>query len=225
MLEWRLNRSFRYLVYPQWEATGLRHGFIGASANFRDAVLVENSRYFCRDFNTDRLVVLNQVHGKDIVRLPESGAEADGIIVPLETASAGAYAIRTADCLAVFIRSRGGFVMVHAGWRGLAAGIIKNAVRVFDDPQLEILCWPCAGCESYEVGSEVIEAIGDSAVFHRFGNKIILNLSATAERQVRNIAPYAKFVESGLCTISNLDFHSFRRDRENRGSNLAFLIT
>ena len=225
MFEWRQNGKFKYQVYPAWERIGVRHGFIGASSNFRDAVLAENSREFCASFNTSRLVVLNQVHGNELVTLPELGARADGIYIPAGATNNGAYAIRAADCLAVFIRSRSGFAIVHAGWRGLAAGMIERAVSVLEDPALEAVCWPCAGSEVYQVGSEVIDAIGDDAVHRVVNGKITLNLAASAAGKIRKIAPQAQIVESGLCTISNTDFHSYRRDGEDRGSNLAFLIT
>ena len=225
MFEWRTSGRFRYLVYPAWERAGIRHGFIGSSANFRDAVFAENSHDFCQIFEAQKLVVLNQVHGSEILSLPQPAARADGILIPLNSVGVGAFAIRAADCLALFIRSQAGLGLVHAGWRGLAAGIVERAVNALKADSVEVLCWPSAGSETYEVGSEVIDAIGNDAIYSTRAGKLLLNLAATAERKLRKIVPQANFVESGLCTISNSDFHSYRRDGENRGSNLAFLIT
>jgi hypothetical protein len=103
---------------------------------------------------------LEQVHGRRILRLDrgETGP-ADGAI----TAAPGAVlAVMTADCLPVLLAALdGGAVAVaHAGWRGLAAGVLAAAVAAFDCEPARLMAWlgPAIGQPAFEVGPEVRQA-------------------------------------------------------------------
>ncbi len=110
-----------------------------------------------------------QVHGAhvSVVRsMPAREAEtgelehADGQATPLPALGAMVLA---ADCLPVAIAGEGAVAMIHAGWRGLAAGVIESGVRAvgeLDGEALVAVMGPCAGPCCYEVGPEVHEALG-----------------------------------------------------------------
>lgn len=100
---------------------------------------------------------LDQVHGTRILH-PDRGetGSADGAV----TATPGVVlAIMTADCLPVLFATEDGrrIGAAHAGWRGLAAGVLAAAVAAFDCPPASLIAWlgPAIGREAFEVGPEV----------------------------------------------------------------------
>jgi YfiH family protein len=104
---------------------------------------------------------LNQVHGSNVVTAghfdvaPEADASVNGSDPLL-------CAVRTADCLPLLMCSKDGksFGAAHAGWRGLAAGVIENTVSKLDAKPSDVLVWlgPAISKPSFEVGDEVREA-------------------------------------------------------------------
>lgn len=128
-----------------------------------------------------------------------------------------------ADCLPLLFLTSTYVGLVHAGWRGLANGIIHKTLSKLNGVELlEVVIGPCAGKDLYVVGREVIDAIGPTAVHSERGKEILLNLQATAQAQIQNYCPEAKVDSLDICTISNTGFHSYRRQGNAKGSNLAF---
>jgi hypothetical protein len=104
---------------------------------------------------------LHQVHGTEVV-------DAAGVTAPVAADAAYALepgvvcAVMTADCLPVLLCDRGGRVVAaaHAGWRGLAAGVIERTVAAMAAPEGDLLAWlgPAISARAYVVGEEVREA-------------------------------------------------------------------
>src|SRR3990167_2849310 len=160
-------------VFPDWPAPtnvksltttrvgGLSHGPY-ASLNFGDHVGdapddVRRNRALLREALTlpSKPVWLKQVHGVNVVDAASvnAGATADGTW----TGQSGVVcAVLTADCLPVFLCNRQGtkVALLHAGWRGLAAGVIEAGLRAFATPGTESLVWlgPAGGPGSYQGG-------------------------------------------------------------------------
>ena len=111
-------------------------------------------------------VWLNQVHGLAVVNADKASEVKSGQVIEADAAYtdvAGVIcAVLTADCLPVLLSDRAGrrVAAVHAGWRGLAAGIIERAVTALQRPGEQLLAWlgPAIGPHAYEVGEEVREA-------------------------------------------------------------------
>jgi YfiH family protein len=101
---------------------------------------------------------LRQVHGCEVA---ETGSARPGCAADAAVAQrAGEVcAVLTADCLPLLLCDREGTRVgaVHAGWRGLAAGVIEVAVTRIDTPPGDLLCWlgPAIGPDHFEVGDEV----------------------------------------------------------------------
>ena len=101
---------------------------------------------------------LKQVHGITVVDAAQGGIEpeADGAFA---AQAAVVCAVLTADCLPVLLCNRQGtkVAALHAGWRGLAGGVIKAGVEALNVPGNDVLAWlgPAIGPEKFEVGEEV----------------------------------------------------------------------
>ncbi len=183
--------------------------------------------------------LIRQVHGTTVRRistlpvdglmpLPDEGLElpeADGQATPL---SEVAPMVMTADCLPIALAGQGAVAMLHAGWRGLAAGIVAEGVRAVHDlgvdGPLEAAIGPGAGPCCYEVGEEVhAEFAGYDGRVRRGRN---LDLKAIARDQLEAAGVRAVH-DVGLCTICSDEslFFSHRRDRgvTGRQAGLAWL--
>lgn len=182
---------------------------------------------------------LQQVHGTGVVRFdapPQAGdapePEADAAV----TATPGVVlAILSADCLPVLLAAREGgeIAAAHAGWRGLAGGMLEATVAAMRTPAHDMLAWlgPAAGPTAYEIGEEVRGAfVHDDAgaatafVATRPGHWRV-DLYALARRRLA--ACGVSEVHGGShCTLSEpARFFSHRRDgRSGRMATLAWIV-
>lgn len=122
-----------------------------------------------RLLDLDQLQWLQQVHGTAVLSLPCTAAvtpEADALYSRIP---GSALAVLTADCLPVLLCDRQGreIAVAHAGWRGLAGGILGNTVASFQQPAGQLLAWlgPAISQAHFEVGGEVRQAFLASPVF------------------------------------------------------------
>ena len=148
-------------------------------------------------------VLGRQVHGTRVV-VDGAGEEADG----QATARRGvAVGVRVADCLPVALVAPEAVAAVHAGWRGLAGGVLEEGVRVLREElgatRIEAAIGPGIGACCYEVGDEV------RAVFGTRGRT--LDLKAIARERLL-AAGVAEVHDAGRCTHCDERLHSFRRD-------------
>lgn len=121
-----------------------------------------------------RPVFLDQVHGAEVVRLrpdwhDDNAPQADAAV---STDPELAVAILVADCLPVLFTAPGGVAGAHAGWRGLAAGVLENTVAELCaatgcEPR-DVQAWlgACIGPQAFEVGPEVVRALGREPLMH-----------------------------------------------------------
>jgi YfiH family protein len=169
---------------------------------------------------------LAQVHGVDVADLDERAEglrpRADAAV----TAMPGTVAVvLTADCLPVFLADRAGrrVAVAHAGWRGLAAGVLENAVRSLGAATGEAMAWmgPGIGPDAFEVGPEVREAFvqveADAAgAFrpHKPG-KYMADLYRLARMRLAR-AGVRDVYGGGFCTWSETArFYSYRRAQQS----------
>jgi polyphenol oxidase len=178
---------------------------------------------------------LRQVHGTGVARIahPEPASAEEPVADAAVTDVAGVVlAILTADCLPVlFCAADGGEVgAAHAGWRGLAAGVLEHTVAAMHTPAAGLLAWlgPAAGPAAYEVGEEVRAAFvdidaGAAAAFAptRPGH-FLCDLYALARRRLGALG-VARVSGGQHCTIRDAArFYSHRRD--GRSGRMASLI-
>lgn len=141
--------------------------------------------------------------------------------------------VLTADCLPILICNKQGThcAAVHAGWRGLADGVIESALQAMNLPAEDLLVWlgPAIGPNHFEVKEDVrnkfLEKNGESsAAFHSLKNGAYLaNLYLLAKIRLEK-AGIQDIYGGGFCTFSESnDFFSYRRDGEKTG-RMATLI-
>jgi hypothetical protein len=175
-------------------------------------------------------VYLNQVHGARVVRLTQAdlrpGAPVHEADASITTEQGIACTAQVADCLPVLLAAPGGVAAAHAGWRGLAGGVIEAATRALCEAtgcapsQVHAWMGACIGPRRFEVGADVLEAMGaDPAASdaERFAphapGKWLANLPALATDRLQRLG--LREISGGRwCTVEDASrFFSFRRDR------------
>lgn len=188
------------------------------------------------------LTWLNQVHGTTVVPA-EIARKADKQTENLLSADACyahqtgvVCAIRTADCLPVLFTNRAGTAVAaaHAGWRGLLNGVLENTVNALrqQQPKTEWMAWLGAaiGPNSYEVGSEVVEAFIErdsqaaQAVQAKSNGRFLLDLYALARQRLIQVQVHEVFGGGRDTYLEDEHFFSFRRgDVTERMATLIWL--
>jgi YfiH family protein len=211
------------LRHPLLDACGVRHGF-----GVRGVLEPEG------------VVRPRQVHGRAVARVAPGGiaapAEADAIVAVLGEPP---VAVVTADCVPVLAAARDGSAVaaIHAGWRGLAQGVIEAGVRALracaGAQPLVAAIGPRIGPCCYEVDAPVLDALGA-----RFGadldpalrpsrpghRRLDLGLLALRELDRLGLGSGAAAALSGVCTACEPErFHSYRRDGTRAGRLVHFV--
>ncbi len=202
---------------------------LGLTTGDDRAAVAENRRRLCAAVGVDpaRTVQNHQVHGATVrVAEPMPGGyldpqgelpQADALIT--READLGLVAL-SADCVPVVVAALDGssVAVVHAGWKGLVAGVIEATVAALGPGSYAAAVGPCAGPLAYEVGEEVAvqlrERFGDRTAT---GGTADLAASAGTALMQAGLSPDAIEI-AGLCTISDPQtFFSYRRDGATTG--------
>ncbi len=234
-------------LVPDWAAERVgalmttRHGGVStgpfASFNLRAAIgddpgaVAANQRRLAEVIGATPMW-LNQVHGARVVRLTAADARGDPPFYAADacitTEPGVACCVQVADCLPVLFAAADGRVVgaAHAGWRGLAAGVLEATLGALTQAARcapgDVHAWlgPCIGPGQFEAGPDVLEAFGVASPANPFGRfkpaaqgKWWADLPALATDRLRAAGVLA--ISGGSwCTASNASrFFSFRRDR------------
>jgi YfiH family protein len=254
--------GLRYYVSPRLEQLGIPHAFstraggvspppfdslnlgIAGDADHRDssANLEENYRRLraavgCADLGR---CWVTQVHGADVCDIRvgspfESGVRADALVSDDPTR---VLSVKYADCVPLLLASADGRAVaaVHAGWRGLVAGVIRAAVRQLEKtsaaPASSFVAaiGPCIGVDAFEVGPEVLTAFARLMGPHaplRTGrdDKGHVDLRQAALHELQSAGVNAGRIDtSDLCTYAHpAEFFSHRRDGNATGRMAAII--
>lgn len=178
---------------------------------------------------------LQQVHGIGVF-------DADSVATPGEPVADAAVshdggavlAVLTADCLPLLFCTGDGIAIAvaHAGWRGLAAGVLEATLARLGGPRERVLAWigPAIGATSYEVGEEVRAAFvdADAGAQRAFAatrpRHWRCDLEALARRRLA-AAGVAQVFGGGFDTFADARFYSYRRDaRTGRFASLIWRV-
>jgi YfiH family protein len=225
----------RLLKSPLLVASGFTHGF--PERGLDDAAL-------CAALGVGAVVQVRQVHGARVVEATEAGgAEADAVVGhPSREAGAPpvAVGVRVADCVPILVadETTGAVAAIHAGWRGVVAGVVSAAAGRLGGRAATLVAaiGPCIGACCFEVGADVAEAIvrasaGESpaaaerVVVRREGDKAYVDLRAAVRAQLASLGVAGDRVDdvAGCTKHEPIRFHSFRRDGASSGRMLAVI--
>ncbi|UGS36313.1 polyphenol oxidase family protein [Capillimicrobium parvum] len=157
------------------------------------------------------LRIARQVHGADVATDDDPRLEADAQVT---TRMDVAATVLVADCLPVALATPHAVAMVHAGWRGLAGGVLRNGLRALGDGPVTAAIGPAIGVCCFEVGDEVRAAFPAHPAARRRRN---LDLKLIARRELQAAGVQA-IEDCDLCTFCEPRlFFSHRRDGERTG--------
>ncbi len=186
-----------------------------------DAAVQENRRRLQAHLGIDVPITwMSQVHGTQVATPDQGPICADAVY---SNQPGQVCAVLTADCLPILLCNHQGteVAAVHAGWRGLAAGVLEAALVKFHTPAQHLYAWlgPAIGPESFEVGSDVRDAFirGDEQSVAAFvpgggAGRYYADLYALARIRLRR-AGVLEVSGGGWCTVRETErFFSYRRD-------------
>ena len=172
-----------------------------------------------------------QVHGIDVAnldRLDDSKVATADAAVASRPGRVGV--VLTADCMPLFVTDRKGsrVGVAHAGWRGMAGGVVESTVAAFEGPREDLMAWmgPAIGPKAFEVGPEVREAFmeDDPGAAEHFiakasspagPRKYLADLYGLARRRLAR-AGVREVRGGGFCTFTEADrFFSYRREQKS----------
>jgi YfiH family protein len=222
--DWRAAPNVRAFVTTR--AGGVSHGpyaSMNTSERVGDAPFdVERNRNILRAALPHDPVWLMQVHGTEVVDAASvsSTPQADASFTRSHRV---VCVVQVADCLPVLLADRAGTVVAvaHAGWRGLAGGVIERTLAAMRAPASGIVAWlgPAIGQDAFEVGADVYDAFvaqdaGAAAAFRTGApGKWHADLYALARRRLA-AAGVADVSGGGWCTYADeTRFFSYRRSR------------
>ncbi|HEY8570202.1 peptidoglycan editing factor PgeF [Microbulbifer sp.] len=182
---------------------------------------------------------LEQIHSDKAVV-----AHSDGMVRTADasyTSEAGVVcAVMTADCLPLLVCNRDGaeVAAIHAGWRGLTGGVIRETIRAMASAPEDLLVWlgPAIGPKAFECGVDVLEAAFESSMSETHAEAIAKCFVPHSKKPLHFLADIyalgrAELAELGVtqvfggdrCTVSeDSEFFSYRRDRDT--GRMASLI-
>lgn len=176
------------------------------------------------------IVVSRQVHGAEVHvhEVPEPGVHRlEGVDGHVTGHPGVLLAVTVADCVPVYLAhpESGGLALLHAGWRGIAAGLLEAGLRAMvqvagcTSRDLVMHCGPAICGDCYEVGPEVVEALGGG----RPSGRATVDLRATLVERAAQ-AGVARATISGWCTAHDRErFHSHRASAGGDGRQVAIL--
>ncbi len=238
-----------YLVIDSWQAQGFIHGFISRDLNLKDSLDYLKAEQFFQNLLGLKvsLGLLHQIHCSEYIRVMNENElaknlESDGWFVDANTNNNRVYLIKTADCIPVIIyhpHSKKKAIL-HCGWKGTFYGLLEKAIAEFintgcDVSEIEIAVGPGADACCYQIGDDLrenllaelkqrsLEKCEDLIIIQRQEN-YFLSLASFLKLQALRLGVLEENVAvSGICTICNLNYFSFRREKENAGRQISFL--
>lgn len=182
------------------------------------------------DILSGSIALADQVHSSTIrvVNKPGISNETDGLITTIKGLTLG---IQVADCAAVLIGDEENHVIgaFHAGWRGAVANIIPKGIKKMETIGGEISNFkayisPCISEQMFEVGEEVAIQFPEKFVDRLTYKKPHIDLKGFLTDQMIKVGIMESNIEvSAECTMQELRFFSYRREREKAGRMLGLI--
>ena len=205
------------------------HIFFGKNTTNVDQLKIEYQNYEFRQ--------IKQTHS-DICIQSEIKSENTEADAHYTTEKNKALIVRTADCLPILVYdSTAQMVLsVHAGWKGVENRIFQKSVEKTQLKNLQIFIGPHIHKQSFEVDTDVYQQLqasylvglknkkySEADIFEKVGNKFHIDLKKIVMSSIDEKI-VTQLTDLNFDTLTRTDFHSYRRDRENAGRNLSFIV-
>ncbi|MCK7459253.1 peptidoglycan editing factor PgeF [Idiomarina aminovorans] len=216
------------IVFPDWKLPSNVHaavttrafGNLAAHVGDDPAAVILRRRQLQRELELPEAVTwLQQKHTNNVLQWPFKSAVADAAY---SDSSNSVCAVLTADCLPILCCSDDGkeIAAVHAGWRGLAGGVLQHALSHFQTAAADIRVWigPAIGAPSFDVGNDVREAFvachaSNVEHFTSLSDKWLADLSSIAVDDCLR-AGVKNITRSEECTArNNINWYSWRKEK------------
>ncbi len=202
------------------------------------SLLLQISSHF--PVSSKNMIFMNQVHSDEIINKTNkkpSFPTADAIITKEKNI---ALCLKTADCVPIFLYDEKNNVIaaVHSGWRGTALKLVKKVIKKMghfyktEPEDIHAFIGPAIGSCCYKVGKDVIDHFGflgrakGDYISRLKDGKYMLDLKAVNAHMIEQEGVLQDNVEiSDMCTCCSRDlFHSYRRDGQEAGRNISFIV-
>lgn len=210
------------------------YGFSISKAELFSEEEIEQNRIALADFlqiSRSQLIVQRQIHS-DISNFVDRGfpiCESDGLITDKNGVC---LTLSLADCCGILIFDPIKKVIsaIHSGWKGTKQNIVGKTIEkintTYSSNPSDFLVWitPCAGKEDYEVGNDVAQFFANYT-HKKIDGKYLLDLKSAIVNQLLTEGVIENKIEISLeSTISDINYHSHRRDKERSGRMAAFIM-
>jgi polyphenol oxidase len=230
--------QIKNIVTPSWPAPGNIKACTTTTRQHGDLKDPDKQKLLIQTLNLpSEPYWLNQVHGTTVLKIPPNPTLTKGDLLTADASYTSQpntiCVVHTADCLPVLICDRAGtqVAAVHAGWRGLAAGIIERTVELFDPQNIMVWLGPAIGPEVYEVGPEVrdqfLQVDPDAVTAFRASqnpDRWLMDLYQLARQRLTKIG-VTDIYGGSFCTYTDTEnFFSYRRSNGELAGRMASLI-
>ena len=174
----------------------------------------------------ENLVTVYQTHSNSILEFKNenlSEQKADGILIINENIKTYSFAIKTADCMPVVFIGHKGICIIHAGWVGLRDNILINK-NIFKIDPYYCFIGPSISVESFEVQNDFKTHFPNSPYFAQNDGVQTFDLIKEASRQILDIFKNIKIESTNECTLKDLKYNSYRRDKTSKRNWNIFSI-
>ncbi len=210
------------------------YGFSISKAEIYNEDVIEQNRIALANLLKIRrslLIVQKQIHS-DIVNIVDEGfpiCESDGLITDQKGIC---LVISLADCCGILIFDplKNVISAIHSGWKGTRQNIVSKTIRrivdTYSSSPSDFYVWitPCADKQDYEVGEDVAQFF-PNFVEKENNSKYLLDLKSAIANQLLSEGVQVNRIEvSSESTISDTNFHSYRRDKDKSGRMAAFIM-
>ena len=229
-----MSKSIK-LIEPQWNAPsqvkafsttriggfsqGVYQGLnLGMHVNDDPEIVLQNRSLLP---NFQRIQWLNQTHSAKAVEIHSIKSQAVNADASFTSKNGIVCAVMTADCLPILLCNEDGneIAAIHAGWKGLAQGIVEETIRKMSSPVTSLLAWlgPAIGPECFEVGEDVFSQFNqyETQAFRKsdIAGKYLLDIYSVASIKLRALG-VSHITSSDCCTYTQSnEFFSYRRDK------------
>lgn len=182
------------------------------------------------NLNTKNIVVPKQVHSNNVIIGTKAGnfIDTDGIVTNNKDLI---LSIQVADCIPIYLfdKQSHNIGLVHAGWRGVTAGIIENSIERMKEldsisTNIKVLLGPSIRQCCFEVGLEVGKLFDGKFQEIGKGDRTQLDLQGVVMQKLINMDIQRKNISDiNECTCCSDQYHSFRRDGNKAGRMIAMM--